>query len=128
MQKHLFFWGLIFLCFPFLYAQKTIDLRGKVTDENGEPLLGVSVILKGSLKGAATDEKGFYQLQHIPLGKQTFIFSSIGYQTLSKEIEVMPNPSGTHLHLNVSLQEEAEVLQEVEIIGRKESSYKNTSS
>lgn len=128
MQKHLFFWGLIFLCFPFLYAQKTIDLRGKVTDENGEPLLGVSVILKGSLKGAATDEKGFYWLQHIPLGKQTFIFSSIGYQTLSKEIEVTPNPSGTHLHLNVSLQEEAEVLQEVEIIGRKESSYKNTSS
>lgn len=128
MRKYLLLWGLLLGCIPTLLAQEAIIVRGRVTDTQGNPLLGVSVILEGTTKGASTNEKGLYEIHRVPVGKQTFVFSSMGYQTVKRDFEVTPNPSGTHTHLNVSLQEEAQQLQEVEIIGRRESSYKNTSS
>ena len=128
MRKYLLLWGLLLGCIPTLLAQEAIIVRGRVTDTQGNPLLGVSVILEGTTKGASTNEKGLYEIHRVPVGKQTFVFSSMGYQTVKQVFEVTPNPSGTHTHLNVSLQEEAQQLQEVEIIGRRESSYKNTSS
>lgn len=128
MRKYLLFWG-VFLCIiPSLLAQEAISVRGRVTDTQGQPLLGVSVILEGTTKGASTNEKGFYEIHHVPVGKQTFVFSSMGYQTVKQDFDVAPNPSGTHTHLDITLQEEAQQLQEVEIIGRRESSYKNTTS
>lgn len=128
MRKYLLLWGLLLGCIPTLLAQEAIIVRGRVTDTQGNPLLGVSIMLEGTTKGASTNEKGLYEVHRVPVGKQTFVFSSIGYQTVKQVFEVTPNPSGTHTHLNVSLQEEAQQLQEVEIIGRRESSYKNTSS
>ena len=128
MRKYLLFWGLLFCSIPCLFAQETISVRGRVTDSQGQPLLGVSVLLDGTAKGASTNEKGFYEVRHVPVGQQTFVFSYLGYQTLKQTFEVTPNPSGTHTHLDVALQEEAQQLQEVEIIGRRESSYKNTTS
>ena len=128
MRKYLLLWGLLLGCIPTLLAQEAIIVRGHVTDTQGNPLLGVSIVLEGPTKGASTNEKGLYEIHRVPVGKQTFVFSSMGYQTVKRDFEVTPNPSGTHTHLNVSLQEEAQQLQEVEIIGRRESSYKNTSS
>ena len=128
MRKYLLLWGLLLGCIPTLLAQEAIIVRGHVTDTQGNPLLGVSIVLEGTTKGASTNEKGLYEIHRVPVGKQTFVFSSMGYQTVKRDFEVTPNPSGTHTHLNVSLQEEAQQLQEVEIIGRRESSYKNTSS
>ena len=128
MCKYLLFWGLLFCSIPCLFAQETISVRGRVTDSQGQPLLGVSVLLDGTAKGASTNEKGFYEVRHVPIGQQTFVFSYLGYQTLQQTFEVTPNPSGTHTHLDVALQEEAQQLQEVEIIGRRESSYKNSTS
>ena len=128
MRKYLLLWGLLLGCIPTLLAQEAIIVRGRVTDTQGNPLLGVSIVLEGTTKGASTNEKGLYEVHRVPVGKQTFVFSSMGYQTVKQVFEVNPNPSGTHTHLNVSLQEEAQQLQEVEIIGRRESSYKNTSS
>ena len=128
MYKYLLFWGLLFCSIPSLLAQETISVRGRVTDSQGQPLLGVSVLLDGTAKGASTNEKGFYEVRHVPVGQQTFVFSYLGYQTLKQTFEVTPNPSGTHTHLDVALQEEAQQLQEVEIIGRRESSYKNSTS
>lgn len=128
MYKYLLLWGLLLCWVPSLCAQEAITVRGRVTDTQGSPLLGVSVILEGTTKGASTNEKGFYEIHRVPLGSQTFIFSSIGYETVKKVFEVTPNPSGNHTHLDIALQEETQKLQEVEIIGRRESSYKNTSS
>lgn len=128
MRKYLLLWGLLLGCIPTLLAQEAIIVRGRVTDTQGNPLLGVSIMLEGTTKGASTNEKGLYEVHRVPVGKQTFVFSSMGYQTVKQVFEVTPNPSGTHTHLDITLQEEAQQLQEVEIIGRRESSYKNTSS
>ena len=103
-------------------------MRGRVTDENKQPLIGVDVVLEGTSIGVSTNDKGFYELRNVPVGKQTIVFSYLGFQTLKIRTDVAPNPSGTHTHLDVQLSEELTALQEVEVIGRKENSYKNTNS
>ena len=121
---------LIFCCFSLttVFAQQTTEVRGRVTDENKQPLIGVDVVLEGTSIGVSTNDKGFYELRNVPVGKQTIVFSYLGFQTLKIRTDVAPNPSGTHTHLDVQLSEELTALQEVEVIGRKESSYKNTNS
>ena len=121
---------LIFCCFSLttVFAQQTTEVRGRVTDENKQPLIGVDVVLEGTFIGVSTNDKGFYELRNVPVGKQTIVFSYLGFQTLKIRTDVAPNPSGTHTHLDVQLSEELTALQEVEVIGRKESSYKNTNS
>ena len=121
---------LMFCCFSLttVFAQQTTELRGRVTDENKQPLIGVDVVLEGTSIGVSTNDKGFYELRNVPVGKQTIVFSYLGFQTLKIRTDVAPNPSGTHTHLDVQLSEELTALQEVEVIGRKESSYKNTNS
>ena len=111
-----------------VFAQQTTEVRGRVTDENKQPLIGVDVVLEGTSIGVSTNDKGFYELRNVPVGKQTIVFSYLGFQTLKIRTDVAPNPSGTHTHLDVQLSEELTALQEVEVIGRKESSYKNTNS
>ena len=121
---------LMFCCFSLttVFAQQTTEVRGRVTDENKQPLIGVDVVLEGTSIGVSTNDKGFYELHNVPAGKQTIVFSYLGFQTLKIRTDVAPNPSGTHTHLDVQLSEELTALQEVEVIGRKESSYKNTNS
>lgn len=121
---------LMFCCFSLttVFAQQTTEVRGQVTDENKQPLIGVDVVLEGTSIGVSTNDKGFYELHNVPVGKQTIVFSYLGFQTLKIRTDVAPNLSGTHTHLDVQLSEELTALQEVEVIGRKESSYKNTNS
>ena len=121
---------LMFCCFSLttVFAQQTTEVRGRVTDENKQPLIGVDVVLEGTSIGVSTNDKGFYELHNVPVGKHTIVFSYLGFQTLKIHTDVAPNPSGTHTHLDVQLSEELTALQEVEVIGRKESSYKNTNS
>ena len=90
------------------YSQvKTIS--GKVTDAgNGEMLPGVSVVVKGTTKGTATNFDGDYKID--VEANQTLIFSFIGYT--SQEIVV-----GSENVLNVKLALSVESLEEVVVIG-----------
>jgi len=54
------------------------NITGKVSDEKGEPLPGVSVVLKGSKTGTATNAEGTYQLS-VPDDNAVLIFSYVGY-------------------------------------------------
>lgn len=62
-----------------------VTVKGQVSDENGLPLPGVTVKLKGSSISMATDSKGNYALS-VPDAHGTLTFSFIGYQTSEVEI------------------------------------------
>lgn len=91
--------------------QRLIDrpITGKVTDADGEPLPGVSVIKKGSQIGTITDEAGNYTLV-LPDGENTLMFSFVGY--ISKEIEV-----STQTNISVSLTIDNKTFDEIVVIG-----------
>ena len=52
---------------------------GRVLDENGRPLVGATIMLKGSTKGTSTDATGSYSLE-VPGGDNTFVVGYGGYQ------------------------------------------------
>ena len=86
-------------------AGNTWQLSGTVTDENGEPLIGASVVARGSKTGAATDLDGRFTL---PVrGKNpTITVSYVGYKTVEVKAEQGKN-------LSVSLKPSAEMLGDV---------------
>lgn len=70
------------LCAVPLWAQDEYDahLVGHVLDEKtGEHLPYVNVQVKGTNIGTVTDESGHYFLKNLPIGRQTIVFSYVGY-------------------------------------------------
>ena len=67
-----------------MFAQKTIS--GKVTDENGDQLIGVSVLSQNKLRGSITNIDGIYSIP-ISAEDSVLIFSYIGYETLKRNIK-----------------------------------------
>jgi len=65
----------LFLCGSVM-AQRTIT--GTVTDDTGEPLIGASLLVKGTTIGTVTDIDGTYSLE-VPDGEQVLTFSYTGY-------------------------------------------------
>jgi TonB-linked SusC/RagA family outer membrane protein len=85
------------------------DVRGRVLDETGQPLVGVSIRVKGSTLAVSTNSNGEFSLK-LPGGDETLVFSYIGYQT--KEVSVNSNTL-----INVTLQEANRGLDEVIVVG-----------
>lgn len=93
---------------------KDTPVSGKVVDEKGEGLPGVSVVVKGSQRGATTDVNGKYSL-NVPnrsdgTSPSILVFSFVGYAT--KEVTV-----GNQTQINVSLQTDTKALEEVVVVG-----------
>ncbi|MDR0657662.1 MAG: SusC/RagA family TonB-linked outer membrane protein [Mediterranea sp.] len=84
------------------------QISGIITDTNNEPIIGVSVTVKGTAKGCISDLNGQYQIK---VGKgAVLVFSYVGYQT--KEITVLESRE-----INVILNEDAVSLNEIVVIG-----------
>lgn len=87
-------------------AQKA-TVSGTVTDSHGEPIIGASVMIKGTQQGTATDMDGRFTLSVAP--GQELAISSIGYKP------VVIKPSGTAME--ITLADDAELLEDVVVIG-----------
>ena len=75
---------LTLLCFIPILAFAQIQVQGVVTDELGEPMIGVSVFEKGTSNGTLTYLFGNYQLS-VP-GQSTLVFSYIGYNSIEQHV------------------------------------------
>ena len=84
-------------------------ITGKVTDEKGNTLPGVTVLIKGTSIGVSTDAEGKYTLS-LPAGKHVLLFSMVGMQT--KEV-----PVGSSDQINIVMQEEVSEMEEVVVTG-----------
>ena len=99
------------LCMLFLigigvsFAQTRVT--GSVTDENGEPIIGASVMVKGTNVGISTDANGLFTLI-VPGNASTLVFSYVGMNSL--ELPVRPQ-------MDVLLRSNAELLEEVVVVG-----------
>ncbi|MDR2950632.1 MAG: TonB-dependent receptor [Prevotella sp.] len=89
--------------------QSNITVKGTVKDDTGEPLSGVSVVVKGTTTGTITDLDGAYTI-NVPNASSTLVFSFIGFH--KQEITV-----GGRADINVVLVEDAKALDEVVVVG-----------
>ena len=84
-------------------------VSGRVIDETGSALPGVTVVLKGTTRGTATNANGEFTLP-VPAAGGTLVFSFIGYTAQ----EVAINNQAT---VNVTMRTDAQALQEVVVVG-----------
>lgn len=95
-----------FIILSFGMSAQNITAKGVVVDENGVPAIGVSVVVKGTTNGTATDIDGQFSLS-APKGA-TLVISYVGYQT--QEVVASTN-------MNITLAPDNELLDEVVVIG-----------
>ncbi|MFY7889981.1 MAG: SusC/RagA family TonB-linked outer membrane protein, partial [Spirosomataceae bacterium] len=85
-------------------------IKGKVTDESGAGLPGVSVLIKGTKKGVSTNGNGEFSLSFPQGTTVVLVFTSVGY--ISQEVSV-----GSRSVINVSLVPDNKALAEVVVVG-----------
>ncbi|WEK34403.1 MAG: TonB-dependent receptor [Candidatus Pseudobacter hemicellulosilyticus] len=69
-----------------LMAVPPVDVRGKVTDNDGKPLPGANIKIKGSTLGTSTDSLGEFRIS-VPDENRVLVFSYIGYDSLEVEVK-----------------------------------------
>lgn len=90
-------------------VQQMKKIQGEVVDEKGEPLIGVSVLVKGTAIGVITDFDGKFVLD-VPNGNSDIIFSYIGYKD-----QIIKATGKEKLH--IVLKEDNQQLEEVVVVG-----------
>jgi TonB-dependent starch-binding outer membrane protein SusC len=97
---------LFFLSLGFISTAQTRDVTGSIKDENSEPLVGASVVVKGTTNGVITDTDGKFTIKAEP--NSTLVFSFVGFKT--KEAAL-----GSQSTLDIQL--ESSTLEEVVVTG-----------
>ncbi len=108
-MKHLFV--LFLLVTNSINANNTFNISGKITTNN-ESLPFVNIYLKGTSKGAVSQEDGSFVIDNVQEGNYTLIVSFTGFKTVQKLITI----KGDNVKININL-EEVELLDEVVITG-----------
>lgn len=114
-MKHIFFVTLVLasLIGQSAQAQNTTgSISGTVVDsESGETLIGVNVVLEGTLKGTATDIDGKYTLKAVEPGTYTLVISYISFTT--QRITGVEINAGESVQMDIILNPETEFLDEI---------------
>lgn len=97
------------IVFKKIKSKQQVEIRGKITNANGEPLPGVNVVEKGTINGAVSDLDGNYSIS-VGSTASTLVFSFVGF--LTEEIDV-----GSNSVINLTMIEDIKALDEVVVIG-----------
>lgn len=92
-----------------VFAQNARTVTGKVLDESGNPLAGVTVSATGAAKNAVTDAKGNYSIQ-VPANVASLKFSFVGYGDVESRI-------GARTNVDINMTSESKALNEVVVVG-----------
>ena len=102
---------LLFACVVCSFTteqQQSREITGTVKDAAGESIIGASVMVKGSSNGTITDIDGNFKINATP--QSTLVIRFIGYVT--QEV-----PVGSQKHVNVTLKDDTQTLDEVVVVG-----------
>jgi len=100
---------IVFSSFTAINLEAQNGVAGVVTDVDGMPIPGVSIIQKGTSNGTVTDFNGNYSIE-LTLGDEILLFSYVGFKT--QEIQINGRTT-----INVTLEEDVASLKEVVVIG-----------
>lgn len=100
---------LLLLCGPMMaQTGKAGRVTGRVTDENGETIVGATVMIQGTRTGTSTNNDGMYEISAKP--SDILVFTCIGYSIMQVEV-------GKRAVINVTLMDDIEKLQETVVTG-----------
>lgn len=87
---------------------KKYSIRGRVTDETGEPIAGAAIAVKGTNSGTISDENGHFMLE--PNGNKEVMVNYIGYETVVL-------PADTNNEMLIAMNQDKQMLNEVVVVG-----------
>ena len=105
--QRLFFFALLAVSSTIAMAQGKVT--GKIVDAAGEPVIGASVVVKGTNVGTVTDVNGSFALASVPK-EATLVVSYVGYRTQTIAV-------GGKSAFDVTLEEDKQLLDEVVVVG-----------
>jgi len=112
-------WGLLHLAPWPGYAQV---ITGRVLNDSGKkPLTGANVYIPSTGKGAATDAAGEFQIGPLDSGRYRLVVSMLGFERQEQKVRLK---RGDSLRVRIRLRPQSEALQVIEIIGRRQNSYR----
>ena len=92
---------------PAAPQSRAVSVSGRVTDVSGQPIVGASVIVRGTTVGVSTDTEGRFALEvPSPVASQTLEVSYLGYETAAV-------PVGSRTSFEVTLQESSSEIEQV---------------
>jgi len=97
----------LFVCITTIMAQTKINIKGIVADQNGDPLVGTTIIIKGTSLGTITGADGSFHLS-VP-EKSILVVSSIGFKTL----EIAATNKNM---MKITLKEQTQTVDEVVVV------------
>ena len=98
------------------------SIKGKITNEKGEPILGASVELVGEHKGAAANDLGEFTIAGVKSGKYSLRVSGIGFETIVQEVTITDNQV---LELSFQLKSNNNAMNEVIVTGYSKQSRRD---
>src|SRR6188474_1531875 len=102
MSARLLLSTLIFFIISSSVIAQSVSISGKVTDaDNGEPLIGATVVVVNSSQGSVTDLDGKYAISNLPAGTYSLKTSYVGY--VGKEISGVEVNNGQVITLNITM-------------------------
>lgn len=111
----------LLLIIPRFASAQTASISGTVVDVAGSnPMHGVNVGIESTVFGAATDSEGTFLIDNIPPGRYVVVASSVGYEPSRRVVQLAGGETAT---IEFSLQTADVELQEVEIVGRRATTY-----
>lgn len=101
------------------------EIRGQITDNNGNPICEATISVKGMKRAVRTKGNGYFTLSELPSGETTILVHAIGYAAQQRTLNLT---NKSYQGVNFVLQERSDALPTVDVMGRREQSYKNSVS
>ena len=119
IMKRTHYYLIVFLFLSIAsFAQQTGVIRGTIKDvKSKEDIIGATVLIQGSTKGAATDINGFFTFGKLAVGTYSLKISFVGYQ--SKIYENVKVEADQVTDLNLTIAEESSTLAEVKVVAQR---------
>jgi iron complex outermembrane recepter protein len=105
---------LAFILISNLILAQTGNIKGKITNREGEGIQFVNIILKDTKQGTISNEDGEFLLKNIKVGNQTIITQFVGLKSVEQNIKVLENQT---IEINFQMFENTKELSEVTVSG-----------
>lgn len=96
-------------------------LKGRIVNNSGDPLFGITVRFENSDRGTVTDEAGYFELNNLEPQTYTFVISGIGFVTQRREISIQSGKVNT---LHIELQVDTHEMEGVVVRGKSDATIK----
>ena len=101
------------------------EIRGQITDNNGNPISEATISVKGMKRAVRTKGNGYFTLSDLPSGETTIVVHAIGYAAQQRTLKLT---NKSYQGVDFVIQERSDALPTVDVMGRREQSYKNSVS